>query len=63
MKRIETLVKEGRADLKAHEYRTFLRNGVGPMDVARALDQIKAAERTLRQAYDIDGLFDKQDAA
>lgn len=50
--RIETLVKKGHADLRAHEYRTFDRNGVGPMEIARALDKIKAAEKTLRQAYD-----------
>jgi len=54
VKRLETLSREAKADLDAHEYRTFDRNGVGPLDVARALDKLKDAEATLRRAYDND---------
>jgi len=43
VKRLETLSREAKADLDAHEYRTFDRNGVGPLDVARALDKLKDA--------------------
>lgn len=52
MKRLETLVKTAKADLDAHAYRDFDRNGVRPLDVARALDQIRDAERVLRRAYE-----------
>lgn len=54
MKRIETLTKEGRAYLDATQYQPdykVMRNGVTPMDVARALDKIREGERVLRQAF------------
>lgn len=51
MKRVETLVAQAKADLSAHPYRHFERNGVTPMELARACDKIREAEEVLRRAY------------
>lgn len=54
MKRIETLVKEGEAHLDANQYVSDYKasvNGVTPIDIARAIDKIREAERVLRQAF------------
>lgn len=50
-KRVETLVAQAKADLAANPYRHFERNGVGPMDLARACDKLREAEEVLRKAY------------
>lgn len=55
MKRIETLIREGHAYLDATRYQPdykVMRNGVTRMDVARALDKVRQAERVLRQAFE-----------
>lgn len=52
MKRIETLVKEGHADLDAQRYKPDVPiNGVYRLDIARALDKIREGEKILRQAF------------
>lgn len=55
MKRLETLVKEGRQFLDdGYEGRRPYweqANGVSAMDIARALDKIKAARETLVKAF------------
>jgi hypothetical protein len=47
-------VREAKADLDAHQYRTLDRNGADSLDIARAIDRIREAERVLRQAYEKD---------
>ncbi len=51
MKRVETLVRLAKQDLYTNQYREFSRNGVWSMDIARALDKIRDAQRVLRTAY------------
>jgi hypothetical protein len=50
-KRIETLVREAKADLDAHQYRHLERNGCDALEIARALDKIREGEKVLRRAY------------
>lgn len=52
MKRLETLVRQGRYDLETHAYKRLDRNGVDALDIARAIDRIREGERILRQAYE-----------
>ena len=51
LKRIATLTKDARAHLDSTQYQSGDRNGVTGMQIARALDQLKEAERTLRRAF------------
>jgi hypothetical protein len=51
MKRLETLVREARREL-AVEYAWTPIHGVERLDIARAVDAIRNAERTLRLAFD-----------
>lgn len=51
MKRIETLVKLATVELdKEYNFRPV--NGVEMMAIARAVDQIREAERVLRAAFE-----------
>jgi len=50
MKRLETLIKQAHQTL-AEEYRFKPVNGVTVMEIARAVDRIREAEKVLRRAY------------
>jgi len=51
MKRLETLKKEARRTLDKENHWTPV-NGVDMMDIARAMDKLRDAERVLRKAFD-----------
>lgn len=52
MKRIETLQREARALIRDERRWREEPNGVDQLEIARALDKLRAAERVLRRAFD-----------